>query len=142
MVTREDMVDGEVYWTYVGSLEDMNYNEFGDPGIARTRQVKLDLYAGRAHSFNKETGEMDFDANATVLVDPEVLYKTEEECNKDRAVACQVHVAHTLDKLAAWLPKDDARAKKMMELSTELLTEVSKCLYQEEPEKTEAISPS
>lgn len=71
---REEIIDGEVYWTCAPSIESgLFYNANPRPPYqAKAEWHERDvLYL---HRFNTESGEIDCDANATAIVNPEYVY--------------------------------------------------------------------
>ncbi len=72
MLNKNDIKDGEIYWTCLPSIESINYEDY-TPVLPRQKKAKwqqnncgIVLYLC---FFNKDTGEIDEDSNSKSLVD-------------------------------------------------------------------------
>jgi hypothetical protein len=81
-MTEEEIKDGDILWTIKGDMESEGYGDY-DP--RKPHQVKAfwqNNPGGRAlkiFCFNKQTGEIDDDSNASNYVQPSDVFKTKAE---------------------------------------------------------------
>lgn len=81
MIELKDVVDNAVFYSSKPSMESENYI-YGttEPLKPRRLKVKWQQNPGGmciyAHSFDKETGEIDYDSNATAIVELKDLFYT------------------------------------------------------------------
>lgn len=121
MATLEEVKDNAIFWHIEHSEEELNclyphrkprFPSQGKVRLAKLRGGDTLIYI---HSFNKETGEIDEDSNATSLVlNPSRLCHTREEANKI-----------FLEDVESWLKFQYADIR---DFSTEIMEYLSKCL--------------